>query len=84
MGMVKQRLDQTPVDPELVAKIRREVSESISELAGISLEAALSVFDRSFLANTVATRPWPVLHETAEYWAQLILEREGRRIPTEV
>lgn len=84
MGMVKRHLDQTPVDPELVRKIRLEVSESISELAGISLEVALSIFDRSFLAKTVATRPWPVLHETADYWAHLVLEREGYRIPTEV
>lgn len=75
MGVVKRQLDQTPPDPELAEKIRREISESIAELSGIPLGSALSTFDRSFLAKTVATKPWPFLHEPAEYWARLILER---------
>ena len=83
MGVVKRYLDQTPVDPELVRQIRLEVSQSISELAGISLDEACLVFDQSFLAQTVATRPWPVLHETADYWARLVLDRQGFRIPYE-
>lgn len=84
MGVVKGHLDQTPVDPELVRTIRLEISERIAELAGLSLEAAFAVFDRSFLAQAVATRPWPILHETADHWARLLLEREGHQIPSEV
>lgn len=77
MGLVKLNLDKTPVDPALVRQIRHEIGASISELSGLSSEAALALFDQSPLAKAVAERPWPIMHESAEYWATHILEQAG-------
>lgn len=81
LGVVKSNMDKTPVEPDLAEKIRREIGESLADLMHIPIDAALALFDRSFLVPLAATTPWPILHEDAEYWAHRILEREGTRLP---
>lgn len=72
----------TPIDPELADKIRKTISETISDLGRLPLELAYQVFDNSFLADAVRTEPWLTLHETAEYWAEAILDKAGITIPS--